>query len=119
MRILLVDDEEAIIHCLEAILVSEGHKVWACLLDNEQSAERVVSLARFMRFDIALIDLIMPAVTGDILAARLRQVAPSMRLVMLVRRNAMGCLFYGREVVDDFVLEPFERAELIRALYRA
>jgi DNA-binding response OmpR family regulator len=119
MRILLVDDEEAIFNCIEAILVSEGHQVWACLLDNEQSAERVVSLARFMRFDIALIDLLMPTVTGDILAARLRQVAPSTRLVMLVRRGSMGRLLYDREVIDDFVLEPFERDELIKALYRA
>ena len=116
MRILLVDDEEAIFNCIEAMLVSEGHEIWACLLNSPESADRVVSLASFMRFDIALIDLIMPAVTGDILAARLRNAAPSTRLVMLVRRESMGHMFREKGIVDDFLLEPFEREALASVL---
>jgi CheY-like chemotaxis protein len=115
MRILLVDDEEAIFSCIEAMLVSEGHEIWACLLNSRQSAERVIALAGFMRFDVALIDLLMPHVTGDILATRLRQIAPSTRLVMLVR-DSMGHVLRERGIVDDFLLEPFEREALMSAL---
>lgn len=116
MRILVVDDEPAIVHYLETVLLSAGHEVWASILNTEEGAEDVTSVASLMRFDAALIDLLMPAVTGDILAQRLREIAPSMKLVLLTR-DSMGQLFRDRGIVDQFLLEPFEYEDLMRTLH--
>lgn len=118
MRILVVDDEPAILRYLETVLLCEGHEVWASILNTQEGADDVLSVADLVQFDIALIDLIMPAVTGDIVAERLREIAPSMRLILLVR-DSMGESLRDRGIVDELLMEPFEREDLTSVLYPA
>lgn len=116
MRILVVDDEPAILRYLETVLLSEGHTVWASILNTEEAADEVLSVAALVHFDIALIDLLMPMVTGDVLAEQLRETAPSMRLVLLIR-NSMGEVMRDQGIVDDLLMEPFAHEDLMRVLY--
>jgi DNA-binding response OmpR family regulator len=116
MRILVVDDEIAILGCLERLLTDAGHEVCARLLAGEEDAEGIVSVAALMQFDAAAVDLLMPAVSGDILTRQLRKVSPATRLVLM--GSALSTLpdELLREVlttstVDDLLPLPFDSKE--------
>lgn len=120
MRILVVDDEIAILGCLERLLTDAGHEVCARLLTTEEDAEGIVSVATLMQFDVAMVDLLMPAVTGDILTQRLREVSPATRLVIMGASLPVFpdllCDLLARGTVDDFLSLPFEKEELLECI---
>ena len=116
MRILVVDDEIAILGCLERLLTDAGHEVCARLLTTEEDAEGIVSVATLMQFDVAMVDLLMPAVTGDILTRQLREVSPSTRLVLmgaslLTLPDDLLREVLLRSAVDDLLPLPFHSKE--------
>jgi len=120
MRILVVDDEIAIIKCLERLLTDAGHEVCARLLTSEEDAEGIVSVAALMQFDVVTLDLIMPAVTGDILARQLREVSLSTRIVIMGASLPVFpdllCDLLAKGSVDDFLSLPFEKEELLERI---
>lgn len=77
-RILVVDDDAAITTTFENILVGEGYDV-ATAIDGP----RAVDLARRERFEIILLDLVMPGIDGLTTLRQLREVAPDARVVIL------------------------------------
>ena len=116
MRILVVDDEIAILGCLERLLTDAGHEVCARLLTSEEDAEGIVSVAALMQFDVATVDLLTPAVSGDILTRQLRKVSPATRLVLM--GSALSTLpddllreVLTRSTVDDLLALPFDSKE--------
>jgi len=116
MRILVVDDEIAITKCLERLLTDAGHEVCARLLTSEEDAEGIVSVAALMQFDVVTVDLIMPAVTGDILARQLREVSPATRLVLmgaglLALQDDLLREVLIRSTADDLLPLPFDSKE--------
>ena len=117
MRILVVDEEIAIIQCLERLLTDAGHEVCARLLTSEEDAEGIVSVAALMQFDVATLDLVMPSVCGDQLAKRLREVSPVTRLVLACCgpvEIAIELLSTG--AVDRFLPLPFDSKEELLGL---
>jgi CheY-like chemotaxis protein len=77
-RILVVDDDAAIIATFESILRGEGFDV-ATASDGSQAVAR----ARREHFDVVLLDLVMPGIDGLVTLRELRQVAPHSRVVIL------------------------------------
>ena len=75
-QILLVDDEEMILKALTRLL-SAQHIVKTFSSSRE-------ALEQFCpgRYDLAIIDLTMPELTGDQLAAQLRSIDPMMQTVL-------------------------------------
>jgi putative two-component system response regulator len=111
-RILIVDDEEANVLLLEAILAGVGDKI-RTLTDSRQVEEV------FLEFepDIVLLDLHMPDPDGLEVLRRLRSARQSLGylpVVMLtgdtgkVARNS--ALILG---ADDFLTKPLEREEVV------
>jgi two-component system cell cycle response regulator CpdR len=69
IRVLVVDDEEPIRTLVERALLNAGYEV--AVASDGYEALRVVSAQG--RFDLLVIDLVMPEMRGDELARRLRQ----------------------------------------------
>ncbi len=76
--ILVADDDVAITATFENILRSEGYDV-ATASDGLEAVE----LARARRFDLILLDLIMPRQDGLAALREIRAVAPDSRVVIL------------------------------------
>src|SRR5262249_1370577 len=74
---LVVDDESSIRFSLALGLELEGFDV-VCV----GGAEEALELMRHDRFDLALVDLMMPGIHGLDLARRLRLLCPSVQLVL-------------------------------------
>ncbi|HMF93433.1 MAG TPA: response regulator transcription factor [Vicinamibacterales bacterium] len=114
IRVLLAEDQAMVRGALAALLRLEPD------IDVVAEAERgdeIVRLATSARPDVALLDIELPGGDGLIAAARLRQVLPSCRVVMLTTFGRAG---YLRRAIDGgavgFLLKDAPASELAKAI---
>ena len=77
LRILIVDDEAAIRTSLAAFLEDYGHDIIVT-----DSAEEALLLFGQDPFDVAIVDLRLPGMTGDILIAKAHELDPAVRFLI-------------------------------------
>jgi len=79
IRILIVDDEEPILHFVQRVLRDDGYETVAA-----SNPETALTLATGEGpFALLLTDLVMPNVPGDELARRLRRDQPDLKVLYL------------------------------------
>jgi DNA-binding response OmpR family regulator len=115
-RVLLVDDEPGIVDFVRYGLEREGFETVAV-----SDGESALAQARSERFDLMLLDVMLPRVSGTEVCRTLRAES-DLPIIMLTARDAETDLVVGLEVgADDYITKPFSMAELvsrIRALFR-
>jgi DNA-binding response OmpR family regulator len=113
-RILIVEDDPAIREGLELNLGLDGHATVAAADGN--TAQQ--AMAR-QRFDLVLLDVMLPGRNGFELLRFLRQRDHDVPVVLLTARTDEADKVLGLELgADDYVTKPFGLAEL-RARVRA
>ena len=117
MRILLVEDEAPLRETLAARLKRDGFAV-----DAAQDGEEGIYLGREVRFDLAIIDLGLPKMSGMELVKALREHGQRYPILILTARGSWQDKVVGLEAgADDYLVKPFEYPELaarIKALLR-
>ena len=115
-RILIVEDEPAIAEAVEYALKAEGFEVEA-VDDGNNALER----ARTTPYDLLVLDLMLPGLSGTEVCRRLRAENP-VPILMLTAKDGELERVLGLEVgADDYVTKPFSMPELVarvRALLR-
>jgi two-component system alkaline phosphatase synthesis response regulator PhoP len=116
-RILIVDDEPAIVRGLEDNLRYEGYETLAAT-SGEEGLARALSEAP----DLVLLDVMMPRRSGWDVCRELRQRGVDVPIIMLTARGEEGDRVRGLELgADDYVSKPFSLRELlarVRAVLR-
>jgi two-component system, OmpR family, response regulator len=116
MRILLIEDDE-----LVADAVVRGLTLAGFTVDHAASAE-LGRAALAEHFDLAVIDIGLPGADGLTLLAALRGEGRTMPVLMLTARDTLADKIRAFNLgADDFLMKPFEQAELAarcRALIR-
>lgn len=77
-RILVVDDEREIVRVLKDFLRSRGHEV-----TGTHSGAETLAMARRRRFDVVLLDIVMPGMDGNETLRRLKALDPSAIVIMM------------------------------------
>ena len=117
MRILVVDDDQAVRESLRRALILEGYDVEMAA----DGSEALRSLAQSAP-DAVVLDLQMPDVDGLEVCRRLRSSGDATPVLMLTARDAIGDRVEGLDAgADDYMVKPFDLAELfarLRALLR-
>jgi len=115
-RILVIDDEPAIRKGLSYLLPRAEFEVEAVA-----TAEDGLAAARREAFDLIVLDLALPDLSGIEVCRRLRAES-AVPILMLTARDSEADLGLGFEVgADDYVAKPFSTVELlgrIRAILR-
>jgi DNA-binding response OmpR family regulator len=108
-RILLVEDEDAIVAGLTYALQKEGFEVEVAR-DGEAGLNRLRAAA----FDLVLLDIMMPKRSGfDVLRA-LRKEGRAVRVILLTAKGQEADKVQGLDLgADDYVTKPFGLAELL------
>jgi len=116
LRILLVDDEEMVLRASARLLSGQGLEVSS--YQQPRAALELVA-AHPSRFDIALIDLSMPEMSGLELAARLSAVNPGLP-ILLSSGNASGVdLEQARRAgIREIIAKPYDYRTLVEAVGR-
>jgi putative two-component system response regulator len=113
-RILVVDDERAVLRVLERLLVAEGYEVVLA-----EDGERALALAWSGRIDTVLLDMRMPGMNGLEVCRSLRADPRTTHTPVLFVTGAADGAF-RREALQagasDFVAKPFDEVELLARL---
>ena len=108
MRILVVDDEKLLVKGVKFNLENEGYEV-ECAYDGASAVE----LARNGRFDLIILDVMMPELDGQEACMRIREFS-NVPIIMLTAKSEDADKLMGFECgADDYVTKPFGTAELL------
>jgi two-component system phosphate regulon response regulator OmpR len=106
-HLLVVDDDRRIRDLLSRFLATEGYRVTTA----ETAADARAKLDG-LRFDLLILDVMMPGETGFELARAIRQNS-AVPILMLTARDEKESRIEGLELgADDYVSKPFEPREL-------
>lgn len=114
--ILVVDDDERSRRLLEIVLATEGYDVLAA----EGGPHALAMIERQMP-DAVLLDFVMPGMDGAELCRRIRALSLPRRLPLVVLSGMDDAEAQAATVAagaDDFVVKPFDRADLRQRLAR-
>ena len=116
MKILVVDDEKTLVKGIKFNLENEGYQV-ECAYDGAAAVE----LARNEKFDLLILDVMMPEVDGLEACMRIREFS-NVPIIMLTAKSEDSDKLMGFECgADDYLTKPFNILELkarVRALLR-
>src|SRR5436190_1562122 len=106
-HLLVVDDDRRIRDLLSRFLFAEGYRVTTA----ETAADARAKLEG-LRFDLLILDVMMPGETGFEFARKLRA-SSSVPILMLTARGEAESRIQGLEIgADDYLGKPFEPREL-------
>jgi two-component system, OmpR family, catabolic regulation response regulator CreB len=115
-RILIVDDEPSIVDTIQFPLETDG-----CSTESCGTGEEALSLLAKERFDLVVLDVGLPDMTGFEVCRRIRTTS-SVPILFLTARSEEIDRVVGLEIGgDDYVSKPFRPRELsarIRAILR-
>jgi DNA-binding response OmpR family regulator len=114
MRVLIIEDDKAVRATLLHGLKSEGYEVASC-----ETGEEGIASARSGSFDILVLDIGLPDMTGLEVAATLRGEGDPTPILFLTARGSEEEIVEGLEIgADGYMTKPFSMGEL-RARIRA
>jgi two-component system response regulator MprA len=115
-RILVIEDDEAILKFLRRGLAYEGYQV-----DTALDGQSGLALSLDNQYDLVVLDLMLPGIDGLEVCRRLRAGGP-VPILILTAKDAVTDRIQGLDIgADDYMTKPFNLDELlarIRALLR-
>jgi len=102
--ILCVDDEESALNAIKRTLFDQPYRILAA-----QNGEEAMRLAREEPPDLALVDIMMPGMTGFDVVKMLRRIRPNMRIIMVTALEDNKMPFLSATMhCDGFIEKPWE-----------
>jgi two-component system response regulator MprA len=112
MRILLVEDDEKMARLLRKGLEEERHAVTLA-----HTGPQGLELGRVYTFDVIVLDVMLPGLSGLDVVRRLRQDHGGTPILLLTARDATGDIVKGLDAgADDYLTKPFAFDELLARL---
>lgn len=112
--ILIVDDDQDLRESLREILSGEGYDVTLAKNGNE-----ALEMVKGRDFDLLLLDLIMPGLSGMETLLLLHRQSPQIRVILITAfstiENAVEAM---RQGADDYLTKPFKMADLLTTVRR-
>ena len=109
LRILVVEDEPAIRNGLLDVFVYHGYEVDGAA-DGPTGLEKALS----GRYDLILLDVMLPGVDGFAICDRVRAADRDQPIIMLTAKTSDEDIVHGLKLgADDYVAKPFSVAQLV------
>lgn len=108
MRILLVEDDDALGGAVRDQMAADGHAIdWARRLDEAEESARMVP------YDLILLDLMLPDGRGLDFLKRRRAAGDATPVIILTARDQISDRIAGLNAgADDYLVKPFDLSEL-------
>ncbi len=115
-KILIIEDDEAILKVLHRVLSYEGYEIFKAL-----NGQQGLNNARENHPDLVILDIMLPGMDGLEVCRRLR-LGGTLPILMLTAKDTIQDRVTGLDAgADDYLVKPFEVDELLarlRALLR-
>jgi len=116
MKILIIEDD---VKLLENI--KKGLKQYGFRVDTAKDGEEGLYLAEMNKYDIIVVDWMLPKISGIDLIKQLRNEGNNTPVLILTAKGDVEDKVEGLQVADDYLTKPFDFEELVarlKALYR-
>jgi DNA-binding response OmpR family regulator len=112
MKLLIVEDETRMAELLRKGLTEEGHSA-VCAFDGAEG----LALAKGFEFDVIILDIMLPKLSGFEMVKRLRSDKIRTPLLMLTAKDSVPDIVRGLDLgADDYMTKPFSFEELLARL---
>jgi two-component system, OmpR family, alkaline phosphatase synthesis response regulator PhoP len=109
LRILLIEDEPGLVLTVSDLLSTEGYEV-----ESAGDGETGLSKAVTGKFDLVILDIMLPRKTGFDVCRELRQKGIDVAILMLTAKTQVVDRVVGLKLgADDYLTKPFDPAELL------
>jgi len=109
LRVLVVEDEEAIRTGLIDVLVFHGYEV-----DSAATGPEGLRKALTGKFELILLDIMLPGMDGYEICDRIRSVDRNQPIIMLTAKTSDDEIVQGLKLgADDYVPKPFSIQQLV------
>lgn len=116
IKIMLVDDDDAVREALSELLSRKGWQV----IDFNSAEDAIAALKDQPDFDVILSDINMPGMTGIDLLAKVKEAAPNCPVVMITGYPSLDLAIEAmKDGAIDFLPKPFKTEELEVVIRRA
>jgi len=108
-RILLAEDDSNLGMLLKNYLTAKNY-------NTELFSDGAKALVAFrpQKYNICILDIMMPEMDGITLAAEIRKIEPSVPVIFLTAKNQKDDIIDGfRSGADDYITKPFSMEELL------
>ncbi len=115
-RVLVVDDEKLIVKGIKFALEQDGMQV-DCAYDGEEA----VAMVRDQAYDIVLLDVMLPKLTGYEVCQQIREFSQVPVLMLTAKGEDMDKILGLEYGADDYITKPFNILEVkarIKAILR-
>ncbi len=107
-KLLIVDDDDDMRDDLAQLFGKQGYEVTAAV-----NGEDALNKAAHARFDVALIDLHLPSISGIEVLAQLKEQQPELEALMLTAHSSIETAVEAmRKGAYDYLTKPFRAADL-------
>lgn len=108
-RILIVEDEQAILTGLQDVLIFHGYEVDSAM-DGESGLEKSLTGS----YDLILLDVMLPGIDGFTICNKIREHSRDQPVMMLTAKTSEEDIINGLSLgADDYVPKPFSVRELV------
>ncbi len=108
-KILIVEDDPAILNGLLDVLVFNGYHPIGCGDGGDGLAKALDN-----RFDLILLDVMLPTMDGFSICSQIRKKKPDQPIIMLTAKGAETDIVTGfKSGADDYISKPFSLRELM------
>ncbi len=108
-HILIIDDDKKILKLLSKFLMENDFVV-----NSAENAEQAENFMKRFKFDLLVLDVMMPGKTGVEFSRKLKQEADSTPIIMLTAMSDVENRILGLESgAEDYLGKPFEPKELL------
>jgi DNA-binding NtrC family response regulator len=115
LRVLIVDDDPGICQFLKEVLGAEGYVVATC-----SSPTQVVDEVKQGRYQVVLLDIRMPEITGVELLQRIRAVDSDICVIVMTAYPSVDSAVETMKLeAFDYLRKPFDPDQLRAAMRRA
>lgn len=106
MKVLIVDDEPAIVDLIKINLELEGFDTCVCYTGSQ-----ALKSAPIFAPDLIILDIMLPDISGFEVCKELQKI--NIPIIMLTAKNDIKDKLYGLELgADDYITKPFDSREL-------
>ncbi|GAB4209612.1 MAG: response regulator transcription factor [Bacteroidia bacterium] len=109
IKILLAEDDENLSFMLEQYLIQKGYDVTV-----KANGEEAFDIFCKKKFDLLILDVMMPKLDGFALARKIRQINTDIPIIFLTAKGSKEDTLEGfNSGADDYITKPFSMDELI------
>lgn len=114
LKILVIDDEEILRHCLDDILSDAGFKV-----QTASSGEEGLQLFEEEFFEIILLDIKMPGMSGIEVLKAIKKINPETKVIIITGYASVNTAVESMKLgASDYLTKPFDMNQIKESVYQ-